>query len=111
MQYCIYVDNLAQKSSQKWKGIYETEGKQHRFDLTFFIAKEGIIKGHGKDEQGEYDINGVIEKDGKFKFNKKYLIDKGNQTVYYYGQQEEKKLVGYWQVEYYYNKFELEQIK
>ena len=87
--------------NQKWNGYYSHGGSKHpmAFDLFVVRKKLKLIKGHGRDDVGEFDINGIVEDNEKdIKFIKYYL---GAHFVTYEGKLEngKKKITGKWTLE------------
>ena len=72
LQYSYHVDNLAANTQQHWSGFNELNGQKQQVQYKKFVIVDGHVKGWGKDEIGEFDING-FETEGKVRFNLKYV--------------------------------------
>jgi len=75
------VDELTQIHHQVWSGYYEQEGEQTTMEFNPLLIKFGVVKGHGFDEVGEFDVNGFHTSKKVF-FKKQYI---GKHAVMYEG--------------------------
>jgi len=76
-----------------WKGFFMQGGEQCDMDLEDMqIGLAGVISGAGSDACGGFTIEGQLNEDGSFNFDKKY----DEYTVSYKGNMEGTKLAGQW---------------
>lgn len=76
-----------------WKGFFMQNGEQFDMDLEDMqIGLAGVISGAGSDAMGDFNIEGQLNEDGSFNFDKKYA----EYTVSYKGNMDGTKLAGQW---------------
>ncbi|CDW76470.1 UNKNOWN [Stylonychia lemnae] len=109
MMYSYHIDNTTAKLTGRWTGYVEMDGVQKQLTIPKFVMNEGIIKGQGIDEIGEYDINGIY-KELDCKFNK---IGADKKLERYFGTlkivNNERKIIGNYLVDDKKGKFELKE--
>lgn len=78
-----------------WSGYYVQNGVQNEMDFdTMWISQNGQISGRGSDAAGDFVINGMINPNGFFQFNKSYPTH----AVQYQGTVTPGCLSGNWSV-------------
>jgi len=79
-----------------WKGYYEQFGNKNEMNLdNFYVTKDGIIEGDGKDAAGEFTFEGKVNaEENTFRADKKYP----SWIIYYSGDinKERTRMWGFW---------------
>ena len=68
-------------SNAVWVGFYNQDGQDHPVTFKNFQARPNeVVRGKGKDDIGEFILQGYVEGNGVIRFEKQYL---GKHTVHY----------------------------
>ena len=96
----VILGNEGQKTryGAKWTGTVERKEKEEEFNLTELnITDDGTLKGHGKDEKGEFSFEGNVVKGSQSDVNCIQTWE-NKQEIYYTGKLNEQlnELTGHW---------------
>ena len=87
--------------SGHWKGFYRQYGRNYEVECMLIIDQDGNMAGKGCDSVSNYKIDGRIDENGNFRFNKQYIGPTSTHLVIYRGTLEwETKpvLQGQWSI-------------
>lgn len=115
----LEIPGIIQAEEIKIKTIFENgsvSGKYYQSNTSsemffdYFSLKEGILKGKGRDEIGEFTMLGTYDNDENVMFKKQYV---GQHSVEYHGlftkiNEEAFKIEGKWRIDLQTDKFILE---
>ena len=68
-----------------WKGFYQQEGRNYEVECMLIIDRDGNMAGKGCDSVSNYKIDGRIDENGNFRFNKQYTGPTATHLVIYRG--------------------------
>ena len=84
------------RCDKRWAGVYMQDGNEVEMIFNHLNIWNNRINGRGKDEVGEFEINGEFKSNGQVTFTKQYI---GQHSVLYEGQYDGNRIIsGQWKV-------------
>lgn len=81
---------------KRWAGVYMQNGEETEMIFDHMNIWMNKIQGRGRDEVGEFEINGTFENNGRVNFTKQYI---GQHAVQYEGQYDGNRIIsGQWKI-------------
>ena len=84
------------RANKRWAGVYMQDGNEVEMIFDHMNIWNNQIQGRGRDEVGEFEINGDFRPNGQVNFIKQYI---GQHNVHYEGQYDGVRIIsGQWKI-------------
>ena len=83
------------RANKTWRGQYHDENGEHEMVIDHLNIFNNQVKGNGRDDVGEFTINGDWSPNGQVAFVKQYI---GQHNVHYEGTYDGVRVQGQWKI-------------